>query len=40
MFTHKDIECRIIFVVNCIKERNLRVSSGELLLEEAAERKH
>jgi CRISPR-associated endonuclease Cas1 len=39
MFTHKDIECRSIFVINCIKERNLRVASGELLLEEAEERK-
>lgn len=34
MFTHKDIEYRTIFVVNCIEKRNLRVSSGELLLEE------
>jgi hypothetical protein len=34
MFTHKDIQLRTIFVINCIKERNLRVSSGELLLEE------
>ncbi len=35
MFTHKDIELRTIFVVNCIEhERSLRVSSGELLLEE------
>lgn len=35
MFTHKDLEVRTIFVVNCIEhERNLRVSNGELLLEE------
>lgn len=34
MYTHKDIEFRSIFVINCIKNRNLRVSSGELLLEE------
>lgn len=34
MFTHKDIEQRTIFVINCLKERFLRVSSGELLLEE------
>src|SRR5574344_2065230 len=34
MFTHKDIECRTIYVINCIEKRNLRVSSGELLLEE------
>ena len=33
MFTHKDIENRTIFVINCIKERSLRVSNGELLLE-------
>lgn len=39
MFTHKDIEARTIFVVNCIKERNLRVSNGELLLEESEEKK-
>jgi CRISPR-associated protein Cas1 len=34
MFTHKDIEFRTIFVINCIRERNLRVSNGELLLQE------
>ena len=34
MFTHKDIEYRTIFVINCINKRNLRVCSGELLLEE------
>lgn len=39
MFTSKDIECRSIFVINCMKERNLRVSSGELLLEEGDEHK-
>ena len=37
MFTHKDIEQRTIFVINCIKERSLRVSNGELLLEERVE---
>lgn len=37
MFTHKDIEHRAIFVINCLKERNLRVSNGELLLEESIE---
>lgn len=37
MFTHKDIECRTIFVINCVKDRNLRVSNGELLLEEKAD---
>lgn len=39
MYTHKDIEYRSIFVINCIKERNLRVSNGELLLEESEEKK-
>ena len=37
MFTHKDIEHRTIFVINCIKDRSLRVSNGELLLEEKVE---
>lgn len=37
MFTHKDIEYRTIFVINCIHERSLRVSNGELLLEEQIE---
>ena len=39
MFTSKDIQYRTIFVINCIKERNLRVSNGELLLEETTEKK-
>lgn len=39
MFTNKDIEYRTIFVINCIKDRNLRVSNGELLLEEVEEKK-
>lgn len=39
MFTNKDIEYRTIFVINCIKDRNLRVSNGELLLEETEEKK-
>lgn len=40
MFTHKDIEMRTIFVVNCIEhERGLRVCNGELLLEEQEELK-
>lgn len=35
MFTHKDIEMRTIFVVNCIQhDRSLRVNNGELMLEE------
>lgn len=37
MFTHKDLEYRTIFVINCIHERSLRVSNGELLLEEKVE---
>lgn len=37
MFTHKDIEHRTVFVINCIKDRSLRVSNGELLLEEKAQ---
>lgn len=39
MFTKKDIEHRTIYVINCIKNRNLRVQSGELLLEEVEEKK-
>lgn len=40
MFTHKDVEMRSIFVVNCIKhERALRVSNGELMLEELEDEK-
>lgn len=39
MFTNKDVQYRTIFVINCIKERNLRVSNGELLLEETEEKK-
>lgn len=37
MFTHKDIEHRTIFVVNTLQKRALRVSNGELLLEEICE---
>ena len=37
MFTHKDIELRTIFIIDCIENRNLRVSNGELLLEEENE---
>ena len=39
MFTNKDVEYRTIFVINCIKDKNLRVSNGELLLEEVEEKK-
>lgn len=35
MFTHKDIDMRTIFVVNCMDhDRAMRVSAGELMLEE------
>lgn len=37
MFTHKDIQFRTIFVINGLQERHLRVSNGELLLEEETE---
>lgn len=41
MFTHKDIEHRTIFVINCIEpERRLRVSDGELMLEEVDGESH
>lgn len=39
MFTSKDVEYRSIYVINCITERELRVSSGELLLEDLHEKK-
>lgn len=40
MFTHKDIDMRTIFVVNCIEHnRSLRVCNGELMLEELGEDK-
>lgn len=34
MFTNKDVQYRSIYVVNCFEKRNLRVSNGEVLLEE------
>lgn len=35
MFTHKDIETRTIFIINCIDHaKGMRVNNGELLLEE------
>lgn len=34
MFTNKDIEFRSVYVINCLTDRELRVSSGELLLED------
>ena len=39
MFTSKDVEYRSIYVINCITDRELRVSSGELLLEDLQDRK-
>lgn len=39
MVTHKDLEFRTIFVINCIEHKNLRVHSGELLLEDSKEKK-
>ena len=39
MFTHKDIEYRSVFVVNCLEKRNLRVMNGELLLEDVERNK-
>lgn len=39
MFTNKDVEYRTIYVINCIKDRNLRVRNGELLLEEVEDKK-
>ena len=39
MFTNKDVEYRSIYVINCIHDRDLRVSNGELLLEDAEETK-
>lgn len=34
MFTSKDIEFRSVYVINCLTDRELRVSSGELFLED------
>ena len=39
MFTSKDVEYRSIYVINCITNKELRVSSGELLLEDLEEHK-
>lgn len=39
MFTNKDVAHKTIFVINCIKDRELRVSNSELLLEEMEEKK-
>ena len=41
MFTHKDIETRTVFVVNCIeRDCALRVKAGELLLEQIGDDKN
>lgn len=39
MFTNKDIEYKSIFVINCIDNKALRVSNGELLLEDTEKNK-
>ncbi|MDY0014788.1 MAG: type V CRISPR-associated endonuclease Cas1 [Bacteroidales bacterium] len=39
MFTHKDIEYKSIFVINCIENKALRVQNGILLLENQEEKK-
>jgi CRISPR-associated endonuclease Cas1 len=39
MFTNKDLEFRSIYVITCLDHRDLRVSNGELLLEDTKEKK-
>ena len=39
MFTNKDIEFRGVYVINCLTDRDLRVSGGELLLEDLQEKR-
>ncbi|MBQ9253899.1 MAG: type V CRISPR-associated endonuclease Cas1 [Bacteroidales bacterium] len=39
MFTKKDIEFKSIYVINCLEKRNLRVSNGEMLLEDTENKK-
>jgi len=39
MFTHKDLEFRSIFVINCIENKALHVDSGELLLKDTDKNK-
>lgn len=39
MFTNKDIEYRTIFVINCFEKRAMRVSCGELLIEDVSQEK-
>lgn len=35
MYTNADIKNKSIFVINCTEKRNLKVLTGELLLEDA-----
>lgn len=39
MFTNKDVKYKTIYVINCLKDRELRVSNGQLLLEEKEDKK-
>jgi CRISPR-associated endonuclease Cas1 len=39
MFTHKDINYRTVFVINCLENMSLKMRSGELLLENTQEHK-
>ena len=39
MFTSKDVKYKTIYVINCLKDRELRVSNGQLLLEEKEDKK-
>jgi CRISPR-associated protein Cas1 len=35
MYTSKDIECKTVFVINCIEKKELHVKAGGLMLEDA-----
>lgn len=39
MFTNKDIEYKSVYVINCIHDRDLRVSNGDLLLSDVEQGK-
>ncbi len=39
MFSNKDISFKTIFVINCIENKTLRVSNGQLLLEDTGAKK-
>ena len=39
MFTSKDIKYRNVYVINCVMDKELRVSNGELLLEDKNEKR-